>query len=60
MYPVTAALLLSQELDDERRRAVAQRPRRFLEPEAIERPAPRPRVDVWVAIAGARRFAATG
>jgi hypothetical protein len=57
MYPITGQLLLN-ELDEARRRDRERR--RFVDRERIERPARRDRVDVWLAIASARRFATAG
>ena len=43
----TAALMLSREFEEDRRRALAERRRTFLEPEAVDRPAGRERPSIW-------------
>ncbi len=43
----TVALMLSQAIEEDRRRALAERRRTFLEPEAVYRPARRERPSIW-------------
>jgi hypothetical protein len=43
----TAALMLSRELEQDRRRALEARRHRLIEPETVDRPARQPRTSVW-------------
>lgn len=43
----TAALMLSRAFEEERSRALAERRRRFIERETVDRPARRERPSIW-------------
>ncbi|MGZ8475272.1 MAG: hypothetical protein ACXWWQ_03475 [Candidatus Limnocylindria bacterium] len=43
----TMALMLSREFEEDRRRALAERRRTFLEPETVDRPARGERPSIW-------------
>lgn len=43
----TAALMFSREFEADRRRALAQRRKLFVEPETVDRPARRARTSIW-------------
>ena len=43
----TAAMMLSREFEEDRRRALEERRRTFLEPETVDRPARRERPGIW-------------
>lgn len=52
----TAALMLSHEFEEDRRRALSQRRNRFLEPETVDRPARQARTSIWALLLHMPRF----
>jgi hypothetical protein len=52
----TAALMLSREFEEDRRRALSQRRQRYLEPEIVERPPKQERPSMWTLLLHMPRF----
>jgi len=52
----TAALMLSREFEADRRRALAARRNRILEPEITDQPAKRERTSIWALLLHMPRF----